>query len=93
MAANSDVVMGWLDGVTTIDGGDAAAATNNLALQLLKTQLFAATADTRRTAQTVNPQTGTAGAVSAGRQNQAYSRCLPGQPVAAVSSVVDLCGD
>ena len=26
MAANSDVVMGWLDGVTTVDGGDAAAA-------------------------------------------------------------------
>ncbi|NKX43801.1 choline ABC transporter substrate-binding protein [Roseicyclus persicicus] len=26
MTANPDVVMGWLDGVTTIDGGDAAAA-------------------------------------------------------------------
>lgn len=26
MAANTDVVMGWLDGVTTIDGGDAGAA-------------------------------------------------------------------
>ena len=26
MAANTDVVMGWLDGVTTKDGGDAAAA-------------------------------------------------------------------
>ena len=26
MAANTDVVMGWLDGVTTLDGGDAAAA-------------------------------------------------------------------
>lgn len=26
MAANMDVVMGWLDGVTTIDGGDAAMA-------------------------------------------------------------------
>ena len=26
MAANPDTVMGWLDGVTTIDGGDAAAA-------------------------------------------------------------------
>ena len=26
MAANTDVVMGWLDGVTTIDGGDAADA-------------------------------------------------------------------
>nr|WP_261331687.1 choline ABC transporter substrate-binding protein [Maritalea mobilis] len=26
MAANPDLVMGWLDGVTTIDGGDAAAA-------------------------------------------------------------------
>ncbi|MEN8919508.1 MAG: glycine betaine ABC transporter substrate-binding protein, partial [Octadecabacter sp.] len=26
MAANTDVVMGWLDGVTTLDGGDAAEA-------------------------------------------------------------------
>ncbi|GAA5066985.1 choline ABC transporter substrate-binding protein [Roseibacterium beibuensis] len=26
MAGNPDLVMGWLDGVTTIDGGDAAAA-------------------------------------------------------------------
>ncbi|MEQ8368711.1 MAG: choline ABC transporter substrate-binding protein [Roseicyclus sp.] len=26
LSANTDVVMGWLDGVTTIDGGDAAAA-------------------------------------------------------------------
>ena len=26
MAANPDIVMGWLEGVTTIDGGDAAAA-------------------------------------------------------------------
>lgn len=26
MAANPDMVMGWLDGVTTADGGDAAAA-------------------------------------------------------------------
>ena len=26
MAANTDVVMGWLDGVTTMDGGDAAEA-------------------------------------------------------------------
>ncbi|MHA3980475.1 choline ABC transporter substrate-binding protein [Halovulum sp. GXIMD14794] len=26
MAANADMVMGWLDGVTTADGGDAAAA-------------------------------------------------------------------
>jgi len=26
MAANTDAVMAWLDGVTTIDGGDAAAA-------------------------------------------------------------------
>ena len=26
MAANQDVVMGWLDGVTTMDGGDAAEA-------------------------------------------------------------------
>ena len=26
MVANPDIVMGWLDGVTTIDGGDAAAA-------------------------------------------------------------------
>ncbi|WP_375281997.1 choline ABC transporter substrate-binding protein [Pseudooctadecabacter sp.] len=26
MAENTDFVMGWLDGVTTIDGGDAAAA-------------------------------------------------------------------
>jgi glycine betaine/proline transport system substrate-binding protein len=26
MSANGDVVMGWLDGVTTQDGGDAAAA-------------------------------------------------------------------
>ena len=26
MAANPDLVMGWLDGVTTQDGGDAAAA-------------------------------------------------------------------
>lgn len=26
MAANSDTVMGWLDGVTTLDGGDASAA-------------------------------------------------------------------
>jgi len=26
MSANADVVMGWLDGVTTIDGGDAQAA-------------------------------------------------------------------
>jgi glycine betaine/proline transport system substrate-binding protein len=26
MAANPDVVMGWLDGVTTVDGGDAEAA-------------------------------------------------------------------
>jgi len=26
MAANTDLVMGWLDGVTTKDGGDAAAA-------------------------------------------------------------------
>lgn len=26
MTANTDVVMGWLDGVTTMDGGDAAAA-------------------------------------------------------------------
>jgi glycine betaine/proline transport system substrate-binding protein len=26
MAANTDVVMGWLDGVTTIDGGNAAEA-------------------------------------------------------------------
>jgi glycine betaine/proline transport system substrate-binding protein len=26
MAANTDMVMGWLDGVTTIDGGDAKAA-------------------------------------------------------------------
>ncbi len=26
MTANPDVVMGWLDGVTTADGGDAAAA-------------------------------------------------------------------
>jgi glycine betaine/proline transport system substrate-binding protein len=25
MAANPDIVMGWLDGVTTIDGGDAEA--------------------------------------------------------------------
>ncbi|WP_284263565.1 choline ABC transporter substrate-binding protein [Roseicyclus amphidinii] len=29
MAANTDVVMGWLDGVTTIDGGDAAAAVSS----------------------------------------------------------------
>ncbi|MCU4652827.1 choline ABC transporter substrate-binding protein [Roseibacterium sp. SDUM158016] len=26
LSANPDVVMGWLDGVTTVDGGDAAAA-------------------------------------------------------------------
>ena len=26
MAANPDVVSGWLDGVTTVDGGDAEAA-------------------------------------------------------------------
>jgi glycine betaine/proline transport system substrate-binding protein len=26
LTANPDVVMGWLDGVTTVDGGDAAAA-------------------------------------------------------------------
>jgi glycine betaine/proline transport system substrate-binding protein len=26
LAANTDVVMGWLDGVTTLDGGDAAMA-------------------------------------------------------------------
>jgi glycine betaine/proline transport system substrate-binding protein len=26
MAGNKDLVMGWLDGVTTLDGGDAAAA-------------------------------------------------------------------
>ena len=26
MAANTDMVMGWLDGVTTKDGGDAATA-------------------------------------------------------------------
>jgi glycine betaine/proline transport system substrate-binding protein len=29
MAANTDVVMGWLDGVTTIDGGDAEAAVSS----------------------------------------------------------------
>ena len=26
MSANPDLVMGWLDGVTTVDGGDARAA-------------------------------------------------------------------
>jgi glycine betaine/proline transport system substrate-binding protein len=26
LTANPDTVMGWLDGVTTVDGGDAAAA-------------------------------------------------------------------
>ena len=26
MAANPDVVSGWLDGVTTVDGGDSEAA-------------------------------------------------------------------
>ena len=26
MSANTDQVMGWLDGVTTVDGGDARAA-------------------------------------------------------------------
>ncbi|MGP1357148.1 choline ABC transporter substrate-binding protein [Roseicyclus sp.] len=29
MQANPDVVMGWLDGVTTLDGGDAAAAVSS----------------------------------------------------------------
>jgi len=29
MAANPDTVMGWLDGVTTIDGGDAEAAVSS----------------------------------------------------------------
>jgi glycine betaine/proline transport system substrate-binding protein len=33
MAANTDVVMGWLDGVTTIDGGDAAAAVSSALAQ------------------------------------------------------------
>jgi len=29
MAANPDAVLAWLDGVTTIDGGDAVAAVSS----------------------------------------------------------------